>query len=59
MTETIADGASDATVYRMAVRQLEQLASLPQTSDTGSEKFEARRDLLALNRFFDTKGLYG
>jgi hypothetical protein len=41
------------------VRQLEQLASLPQTSDTGSEKFEARRDLLALNRFFDTKGLYG
>jgi hypothetical protein len=59
LTETIADGASDATVYRMAVRQLEQLASLPQTSDTGSEKFEARRDLLALNRFFDTKGLYG
>jgi hypothetical protein len=49
--------AGDAR-YRVSIRQLRQLASLPETSDTPTQMAEAKHDLRALNVFFDTKGLY-
>ena len=54
----ISDGASDVAKYVASVRRLRQLASLPETSDTAQQRAQARRDLRALNLFFNTKGLY-
>jgi hypothetical protein len=51
-------GAADDAPYRVSIRQLRQLASLPETSDTTTQMAEAKHDLGALNVFFDTKGLY-
>jgi uncharacterized NAD(P)/FAD-binding protein YdhS len=49
---------SEVVLYKSSVKELRQLASLPETSDTSQQKSEARADLHALNVFFDTKGLY-
>jgi hypothetical protein len=49
--------AGDAR-YRVAIRQLRQLASLPETSDTPTQIAEAKHDLRALNLFFSTQSLY-
>jgi hypothetical protein len=54
----ISDGASDVAKYVASVRQLRQLAALPETSDTARQRAQARGDLRALNLFFDTKALY-
>jgi hypothetical protein len=54
----ISDGVSDVAKYVASVRQLRQLASLPETSDTAQQHAQARGDLRALNLFFNTKGLY-
>jgi hypothetical protein len=54
----ISDGASDVAKYVKSVRQLRQLAALPETSDTAQQRAQARGDLRALNLFFDTRALY-
>jgi hypothetical protein len=59
LSRAISDGASDVAKYVAPVRQLRQLAALPETSDTAQQRAQARGDLRALNSFFDTKDLYG
>jgi hypothetical protein len=54
----VVPGAAGDAQYRVSIRQLRQLASLPETSDTPAQIAEAKHDLRALNVFFDTKGLY-
>jgi hypothetical protein len=48
----------NASQYQTAVGQLNQLASLPETSDTPAQMMEAHTDVAALDTFFDTPGLY-
>jgi uncharacterized protein YfiM (DUF2279 family) len=53
------DSAGSSVVrYKKAISELRQLASIPETSDSAQQKSEAHRDLVALNLFFATKGLY-
>jgi hypothetical protein len=54
----VVPGAPGDARYTVAIRQLRQLASLPETSDTPQQKSEAHSDLQALNAFFSTKNLY-
>ena len=42
----------------MAVQELQQLASLPETNDTPTQMTEAQQDTSALNTFFGTPNLY-
>ena len=58
LTRAVVDGASPAGAYRSAAAQLRQLAALPETSDTTTQIAQAKHDLRALNRFFDTANLY-
>jgi hypothetical protein len=44
--------------YQMAVQELQQLASLPETGDTAAQMAEAQNDIGNLNTFFGTSGLY-
>lgn len=50
--------AKDRLAYREAARELRELAALPETGDTTSQRAEAQHDLRALNSFFDTTRLY-
>jgi hypothetical protein len=54
----VVPGAAGDARYTVSIRQLRQLASLPETSDTPAQIAEAKHDLGALNVFFDTTGLY-
>jgi hypothetical protein len=54
----VVPGAPADGRYRVSIRQLRQLASLPETSDTPQQKSEASSDLRTLNAFFSTKNLY-
>lgn len=58
LTRAIVDGVNDATACQTSVEQLRQLASLPETNDSPSQRSQARSDLRALNSFFDTKRLF-
>jgi hypothetical protein len=58
LSRALLDAVSDAARYETAIRQLRQLASLPETGDSPSQRSEARRDLTSLNLFFHTKNLY-
>src|SRR5580658_7833896 len=49
---------SQSASYMMAVQELQQLASLPETSETPTQMTEAQQDTSALNSFFGTPGLY-
>jgi len=51
-------GAKDVADYKSSVKELQQLATLPETDDSASQQSQARDDLRALNHFFATKGLY-
>lgn len=51
-------GVSDRLALHEAIVHLRQLAALPETSDTPAQIETAHRDLVSLNRFFDTKRLY-
>jgi len=51
-------GVSNVAQYNVAMKDLKQLVSLPETDNSPSQKTEARDDLRALNLFFATKGLY-
>lgn len=50
-------GAQSAS-YMMAVQELQQLESVPETSDTPAQIAESHRDTSSLNAFFGTPGLY-
>jgi Zn-dependent M28 family amino/carboxypeptidase len=54
----VVPGAPGDARYKVSIRQLRQLASLPETSDTPTQVSEAHADLRALNVFFGTKDLY-
>ena len=58
LSSALAGAAPNVAAYRRAIQQLRQLASLPETGDTSTQKSEARTDLLDLNSFFATEGLY-
>ncbi|HEY2214120.1 MAG TPA: hypothetical protein VGH31_03610, partial [Acidimicrobiales bacterium] len=45
--------------YKEAIAELQQLESIPETSDTPTQINEAENDTTALNTFFGTPGLYG
>jgi hypothetical protein len=45
-------------VDQNAAAELRQLASLPETSDTPSQRSTSQRDVAELNAFFGTKNLY-
>jgi hypothetical protein len=49
---------SQSASYMMAVQELQQLASLPETSETPTQMTEAQQDTSALNSFFGTPNLY-
>jgi hypothetical protein len=42
-----------------AIAELQQLETIPETSDTPAQITEAENDTTALNTFFGTPGLYG
>jgi hypothetical protein len=52
------DTAAAPTTWVTAVRQLRQLAALPETDDTAIQQAEAHGDIAALNTFFGTVELY-
>jgi hypothetical protein len=54
----ISSAGADTSGYQTAVRELRQLAALPDTSETPPQKAEAQFDTTALNAFFGTSGLY-
>jgi hypothetical protein len=58
LSNAIAAGEGNTSGYSSAVSELQQLASLPETSDTPAQISEAQSDLMALNTFFGTSGLY-
>jgi hypothetical protein len=43
--------------YSSAIRELMELAALPETGTTPAQQAEARTDLTALDKFFGTPGL--
>jgi hypothetical protein len=51
-------GVSNVAQYNLSIKELKQLASLPETDDSPSQKSQARDDLRALDHFFATQGLY-
>lgn len=51
-------GVSNVAQYNTSIVELKQLAALPETDDTSSQKSEAQHDIRALDRFFSTTGLY-
>jgi hypothetical protein len=55
----VAHGARDSAVVKSSIKELQQLATLPETVDSTLQHSEARKDLRDLNHFFATKGLYG
>ena len=44
--------------YVVAIAELVAIAGLPETSATPAQQHLASRDVAALNKFFDTQGLY-
>jgi hypothetical protein len=58
LSNAIAAGEGNTSGYSSAVQELQQLASLPETSDTPAQMSEAQSDITALNTFFGTSGLY-
>jgi hypothetical protein len=58
LSSAITAGGIDAFQYRTAIGQLQQLASIPETSDTPAQMMEAHSDVAALNTFFGTPNLY-
>jgi hypothetical protein len=58
LTKAIAEGGVNVSQYQSAVMALKSLALLPETSDTPQQMAEAHSDLVALNAFFGTTGLY-
>ena len=58
LTLAVSHGAKDVADYNSAIKELHQLATLPETDDSPSQQSQARDDLRALNHFFATKGLY-
>jgi hypothetical protein len=58
LSNAIAAGEANTSGYSSAVQELQQLASLPETSDTPTQISEAQSDTTALNTFFGTSGLY-
>jgi ABC-type Fe3+-hydroxamate transport system substrate-binding protein len=57
LNSAITTGANHSD-YAHAVQELQQLASLPETSETPTQQSEAQHDVQALNTFFGTSGLY-
>jgi hypothetical protein len=51
-------GIPNPSDFQTAERELLQLASLPETSDSTAQRAEATHDVRALNTFFGTTGLY-
>ena len=49
--------AADAAGYAAAIRELTDLASIPETGDTAAQMAQAQADVAALDRFFGTPGL--
>jgi hypothetical protein len=49
---------ADASGYAAAVRDLNDLASLPETDATPAQQTAGLNDVTALNSFFSTNGLY-
>ncbi len=58
LSSAITAGGINTSQSQTAVGQLNQLASLPETSDTPAQMMEAHSDIAALDTFFNTPGLY-
>jgi hypothetical protein len=58
LSGAVSAGDVNASGNQVAVQELRQLASIPETSDTPEQLAEAHSDIQALNSFFGTPGLY-
>src|ERR1035438_1007024 len=58
LARAIGAGVNDATAFQSSLEELRQLAKLPETNDSPAQRSQARKDLRALNIFFNTKRLY-
>jgi hypothetical protein len=58
LARAIGAGVNDTSSFQSRLEELRQLATLPETNDSPTQRSQARQDPRDLNIFFNTKRLY-